>query len=55
MGHGIADELSEAHHTTVWCECGKSWQHPERAGAVKRWEGHVFIQEARRELEGGRG
>ena len=54
MSHDLVDELTEPLHTTVWCSCGKSWQHPDREGAVKRHAGHVLIEDARASLNGGK-
>lgn len=52
MTHEKADELTEEHHTTVWCTCGHSYIHPDRAGALKRMETHLLIADTRARLKG---
>ncbi len=52
MTHAKADELTEEHHTTVWCTCGHSYVHPDRTGALKRLETHLLIAETRARLKG---
>lgn len=52
MTHQMVDELTEEHHTTVWCSCGRSYVHPDRQGALKRLETHLLIADTRATLKG---
>lgn len=54
IGHELAHVTQEAHHVTAHCECGATYQHPDRAGAIKRHAGHVWFQEQRQALKGER-
>lgn len=53
MIHEVTIEREDLHLVAA-CSCGKRYEAPNEDTALKRWEGHLRIENARAALEEGR-